>query len=156
MNFSNYLVSAEYPAVTRRILEEDLNGAPALFLQGMGGDIKPRRVAGEKRFRGGTFEDVEAVGGELAEDVRSVINEGLRPLGIDLKYGFKRVAVPLMQFDRETYERFAKDDQPEHRKKAAAYWLAQMAQGNPIPTTFDLNLSISAAFTRFPFHGNIR
>ena len=153
LNFSNYLVSAEYPAVTRGLLEKDLNGAPALFLQGMGGDIKPRRVAGEKRFRGGTFEDVDAVGAELAEDVRNVIHEGLRSLDIDLEYGFNRVAVPLMQFDRETYERFTGDDQPEHRKKAAAYWLEKMAQGKPIPTTFDLNLSILQLSNDFRFTG---
>ena len=153
LNFSNYLVSAEYPAVTRQLLEEDMNGAPALFLLGMAGDIKPRRVAGEKRFRGGTFEDVEAVGTELAGDVRNVVDQGLKPLDIDLKYGYKRVAVPLMQFDRETYERFTQEDQPKHRQNTARYWLEQMDKGNPIATTFDIDLSVLQLSPDFRFTG---
>ena len=153
LNFSNYLVSAEYPAVTRRLLETDMKGAPAIFLQGMGGDIKPRQVAGEKRFRAGTFEDVEIVGAELAQDVRQVINEGLKPLAMDLKYGFKRISVPLMQFGREEFERFNKEDQPQHRRLAAQHWLKQMDAGDPLPASQEHNLSILQLSPEFRFTG---
>ena len=153
LNFSNYLVSAEYPAVTRRLLEADMNGEPAIFLQGMGGDIKPRQVAGEKRFRAGTFEDVEIVGAELAQDVRRVIDKGLKLLPIDLKYGFKRVQVPLKKFDREVYERFKQEDQPQHRQNTAQFWLDQMDAGEKLPASQDLNLSILQLSPEFRFTG---
>jgi len=142
MNFSNYQVSAEYPAAARKILEAEMDGALAIFLQGMGGDIKPRRVAGEKRFRGGTFADVDAVGAQLAQEVKAVIDAGLKPLAVDLNTGFKRVAVPLMQFDRGVYERFGQPDQPEHRQKSARYWMDKLDKGEDLPQTQDLNLSI--------------
>ncbi len=45
MSFDNYLISAEYPGEARRALEANLDGAPAMFVQGIGGDVKPRQVA---------------------------------------------------------------------------------------------------------------
>jgi len=125
----------------------------SLFIQGMGGDIKPRRVAGETRFKGGTYEDVKTVGEELADDVHKIIKAGLRPLKIDLRYGFKRISIPLMDFSKDVYKRFSKDDQPEHRKKAAQHWLKKIESGEEIPKTLDMNLSIMELSPDFRFTG---
>ena len=89
MSHDNYLISAEYPGVTRRILEERFN-APALFLQGIAGDVKPARVAEENGFRSGNFADVEQVGAELAEDVLRIMDQGLRPLDINIRRAVDR------------------------------------------------------------------
>lgn len=143
MRYDNYLVSAEYPGVARRILEKDLGGAPALFLQGMAGDVKPRQVAEGNSFRSGTFEDIEIVGKELATDVNAVIKKGLRPLEIRIETALKRVAIPFNKtWDKKTYEKFAEKDAVEYRRVWANYWLKKLRAGEPIPESVDLTLSI--------------
>jgi len=143
MRYNNYLISAEFPGVARRILEKNLNGAPSLFLQGTAGDVKPRQVAIENGFRNGNFDDVEAVGTELADDVQKTIENGLTPLELNIKYAVKRFAIPFADgWTEETYRRYAGENEPEYRRVWARYWLKQIAKGAPIPKSLDLTLSI--------------
>ncbi len=143
MSHPNYLVSAEYPGAARNVLEERFDGAPALFVQGIGGDIKPKRVAGEDAFRSGTFEDVAAVGGELAADVVSVIENGLEPFEPAIRSSLDRFPLP---FDERWGERefgeFAKEGQAEHRRNWAKHWRDRLARGESIPKSMDITLSI--------------
>lgn len=142
MSHDNYHISAEYPGAARRILEQRL-GAPALFLQGTGGDVKPRRVAEEMSFRSGTFEDVEAVGAELAEDVMAIIRNGLEPLEVRLRSTLRRIPVPLAPgWDQSVYERYLAPDQPSYRQTWAELWLERIRAGEPVPKSIDVTLSI--------------
>lgn len=64
MGGDNRLVSADWPGVTQRMVEERIGGQ-AMFLQGCCGNINPR-------YRG-TFEEVERAGAEVAEAVIGAI-----------------------------------------------------------------------------------
>ncbi len=143
MSFDNYLVSAEYPGEARRALEKDLGGAPAMFVQGIGGDVKPRQVALETKFRSGSFDDVAAVGRELASDVTRIMGTGLEPLTILPRSSIARVPVPLASgWDEAAYRRLADGHEPEHRKYWARWWLGKIAKGEKLPTTVDITLAL--------------
>ncbi|WP_165227070.1 neutral/alkaline non-lysosomal ceramidase N-terminal domain-containing protein [Aquisphaera insulae] len=76
----NRKLSADYPGVTRRLVEAKLGGdAVCVFIQGGGGDINPLMMArGEDR--GGDFQVVERVGSRLADEVLEVLKGmGSRP-----------------------------------------------------------------------------
>ena len=142
MSHDNYLVSAEYPGVARRILEEQY-GVPALFLQGIGGDVKPRRVAGETAFRSGSYEDVEAVGAELAEDVAKTVEKGLAPLDISIRCALKRFPVPLATgWDETAWKGYTTEDHPLHRRIWGEWWLRKKRAGEPVPNTLSMTISI--------------
>ncbi|MCD4736636.1 MAG: neutral/alkaline non-lysosomal ceramidase N-terminal domain-containing protein, partial [Bacteroidales bacterium] len=124
MRYDNYLISAEFPGVARRILEEDLDGAPSLFLQGIAGDVKPRQVVDGNSFRSGNFDDIEEVGKELAADVKTTIKKGLKPLDIRIGTSLKRVALPFDKtWNEETYRRYARKEEAQYRRVWAEYWL---------------------------------
>ncbi|HWE36253.1 MAG TPA: hypothetical protein VG406_06745 [Isosphaeraceae bacterium] len=69
----NSKLSADYPGVMRRRVEEKLGGeSTCFFIQGGGGDINPLLMArGEDRA--GDFEVVERVGRRLADEVLDVL-----------------------------------------------------------------------------------
>ena len=143
MSYDNYLVSAEYPGVARRIIEKRLKGATSLFLQGIGGDVKPGRVALETRFRSGSFEDVAAVGSELADDVIRTIERGLSPMDCTLRSSLKRVPFPLDEgWNEAVYRDLVSDRQPEHRRRWAQMWLDTFERGKSIPRAVNLTLAL--------------
>jgi len=143
MSHPNYLVSAEYPGAARVILEKRFDGAPALFLQGIGGDIKPRRVAEENAFRSGTFGDVAAVGGELAADVLRTVDHGLEPLDPDIRTSLGRFPLPFDEsWGEEQFREFAKEGHSEFRRNWANIWLERLSRGETIPKSMDITLSI--------------
>ncbi|MFA6473225.1 MAG: neutral/alkaline non-lysosomal ceramidase N-terminal domain-containing protein [Candidatus Latescibacterota bacterium] len=142
MSHDNYLVSAEYPGAARRIIERHLE-APALFLQGISGDVKPRQVALEDSFRSGTYEDVEAVGAELAKDVFRILDSGLKPLDIRLRFALERFPVPLDPgWDEKMYHKYLDIKQPIHRKIWAEWWLDKINRGETVPREIPMTLSI--------------
>jgi hypothetical protein len=143
MRYDNYLISAEFPGVARRILEDDLDGAPSLFLQGIAGDVKPRQVVEGNGFRSGGFEDIEEVGKELAADVKKIIKKGLKPLDIKIGTSLKRVTLPFDKtWNEETYRRYADKEEAQYRRVWAEYWLKKLSQGESVPQSIDLTLSI--------------
>jgi len=143
MSHPNYLVSAEYPGVARRIIEQSLEDTPSLFIQGIGGDVKPAIVAGDDGFRSGTYDDVEAVGKELADDVKNTMNTRLEPLDIQLRTSLTRIPLPFADgWTEETFVRYSANEQSEFRRNWAHHWLDKINKGETIPTSMDLTLSI--------------
>ncbi len=141
MRDDNYLVSAEYPGAAGKIIEERL-GAPALFLQGAAGDVNPGRVAQGDIFRSGTFEDVDAVGAELAEDVFRTM-AGMQPLELRLRHAMRRFPVPLdPNWDEAAYQRYLGEEQPEHRRNWAEWRLEKIRSGEPAPREIPIAVSI--------------
>jgi hypothetical protein len=142
MSHDNYLVSAEFPGAAREIIEDRI-GAPALFLQGIGGDVKPRLVAEEETFRSGTFADVEAVGKELAGDVFRVLDEHMQPLGVSLRHALKRFPIPLAPgWDEAVYRNYLGEEHPPYRRAWAERWLENLRSGEPSPHELSMTLSI--------------
>ena len=143
MSHPNYLVSAEYPGAARGILEREFDGALALFIQGIGADVKPARVALDDSFRSGTFDDVASVGGELAEDVLAVFDKGLSPLDVGIRSAGMRFPLPFTDtWGEEMFRTYAGKDQSVFRQTWANMWLKKLANGEPVPSSMDLALSI--------------
>lgn len=90
------LVSADYPGVAQRRLNERFGTEGALFLQGAGGDTKPRYVAdGEERWRHGRWEEVEAAGRDVADAVIRLVEGGLPPHEPDLRCHYEETMWPM-------------------------------------------------------------
>ena len=143
MRYDNYLISAEYPGVARRLLEEDIDGAPTLFLQGTAGDVKPRQVAVADGFRSGTFDDIEIVGAELAADVKRTMAAGLGPLDISVRSALKRFPLPFDPgWGGHSFRRYAAENEAAYRRAWAELWLDRIAEGEPVPVSKDLTLAI--------------
>ena len=63
-------ISADYPGTAVRQLNRHFQTSGALFLQGAGGDTKPRQIAEkESHWRHGTWGEVEAAGKAVAEAI---------------------------------------------------------------------------------------
>lgn len=74
---SGYEISADYPGVAMRLVDQHLGSACSLFLQGVGGDSKPTVIAGENRWRVGDWNDIEAAGQTAASEVIELLERGL-------------------------------------------------------------------------------
>ena len=75
---SGFEISAEFPGVAMERLDEYLGVEAALFLQGAGGDAKPRAMhIHEDRWGTGTWDMVEEAGRTLADEAREAVHAGL-------------------------------------------------------------------------------
>ena len=75
---SGYEISAEYPGVAMKQLDEYLGTTYSIFLQGAGGDAKPSVIGkDEERWRIGTWDDVTKAGGMVANEVIGALEVGL-------------------------------------------------------------------------------
>ncbi|NLL82632.1 MAG: hypothetical protein GX230_00120 [Lentisphaerae bacterium] len=70
------IVSADYPGPAVRLLNEKYNTNGATFLQGAGGDSKPRTIARPDEWKRGDWADVEATGKIAADAVIAAIETG--------------------------------------------------------------------------------
>ncbi|MBP1994044.1 neutral/alkaline non-lysosomal ceramidase N-terminal domain-containing protein [Paenibacillus eucommiae] len=90
----NYL-SAEYCGAAMRSVESALGDeAPALFLQGCTGDVRPALINDEGRFFGGSVKEVNERADLLAEAVFEVLNRPLEQLEPCALAG-ERILLPL-------------------------------------------------------------
>ncbi len=136
-------VSAEYPGVAMRRLNDHYQTEGSLFLQGAGGDTKPRQVAqGEERWRHGTWEEMEEAGREVAEAVVTRIEEGLVPVEPDLRLARRTLRFPLADAPgRAELERVAQDPaEREARRRWAAAMLRRLDRHGHLPREVDLDL----------------
>ena len=143
MSYDNYLVSAEYPGVARQYLEESMDGALTLFLQGIGGDVKPIQVAEKDSFRSGDYTDVEVVGKELAGDVERILKTAMNPLDVSVASAVSRIDLP---FDNEwnvgAFDRYDSDGEPDYRRNWARRWKERLANGETTPQSLPLTLGL--------------
>lgn len=72
----NYLISADFPGVVRKALEDRNKGMTAVFLQGCGADIKPVATADNGRFKSCNFDELEKAGLSLAEEIEQCLENG--------------------------------------------------------------------------------
>ena len=71
----NYYISADYPGIVRRILEEWHPGLVPVFLQGCGADIKPYITADNGRFKSCNFAELEQASQSLAADIENCLDQ---------------------------------------------------------------------------------
>lgn len=140
---SGWEISAEYPGAAMRRLDEHFGRTCSLFVQGVGGDAKPRRIGeGFDRFQIGTWEMVEEVGDTLAREVLEVISGGLAQVAPALASAIIEVYWAMEQpLARDEYQAIADDEtQPPVRRAWARDLVASLDAGQEIPTSVELTL----------------
>jgi len=90
-------ISADYPGVAVDLLNKHFGIKNAIFLQGCGGDSKPRHIAdGENRWISNTdFKYVEAAGKSLADDVINTIQNNMEEFTPKLDYATSDIPFEL-------------------------------------------------------------
>ncbi len=66
-------IGTDYPGPARELLREKIPGCLPIFLQGCGGDVKPRNVTAERSFASGPLDVVYELGHELARAVMAAM-----------------------------------------------------------------------------------
>ncbi|MFP3903905.1 MAG: hypothetical protein ACLFWB_06635 [Armatimonadota bacterium] len=97
-----YLIGPDYPGFARQHIEGKIPGSTAVFLQGCGGDVKPRVVNAEKRFQGAEIAEVAEVGHEIARAVFGALCREPQPVGETLAAADVTAQLP---FDHQPTER---------------------------------------------------
>ena len=143
---SGHQISAEYPGVAMELLDDSLGGAGSLFLQGAGGDAKPRVTAEidayPPRFRPGTWEDVRIAGTMVADDMLRTLEAGLAPVEPDLRTCTLEMAWPMETLpDRAAYEAVLADpDADRTRRLWAEEKLALLSRGYRGPSSVPITV----------------
>ncbi len=126
----NYYISADYPGVVRRVLEEKNPGLTAVFLQGCGGDIKPYITADNGRFKSCNFDELEQAGTLLANKIQEYIEQPeWRIINPDFSTGYSDVKLYTEVWDPEKWNTILNNpDQPLYRKKSVEKILLDMKE----------------------------
>lgn len=92
----SFTLSANYPAVARKLVEERTGTHNAVFIQGCGGDINPRSS------------DHRQTGTELAVDVMQVLDTGLQKIEGDISFFMDTVNIPVKPWSADSVLQFKK------------------------------------------------
>jgi len=136
-------ISADYPGVVVRRLNRFFGTDGAIFLQGAGGDTKPRQIAvAEERWRQGTWSDVNAAGNEVAEAVMEAARASLAGTDDEIACSLLTIKWPLEKPPgRRFFEKLASDDAaPLGRKRWAADMLRSLDISGSVPTHADIQV----------------
>ena len=136
-------ISADYPGVAVAALNDRFHTEGAMFLQGAGGDTKPRQIAvREERWRPATWEEVEAAGLEVADAVSACVEAGLTPVAPELRIAQRSLHFPFAALPlRADLERYAHNPQErESRRLWAEEMLRLLNRTRTLPAGVDLGL----------------
>jgi len=123
--------SADFPGAACAALNRHFQTEGALFLQGAGGDAKPRRIrdAGDK-WRQNGWDDVEAVGSEIAGEVIAAVDRA-QPVAPDIRLALRDLELPLSRLpDKAELERVL---EPRQKKVWAAEMLRRLEFCGQLP-----------------------
>jgi hypothetical protein len=112
-----YLIGGDYPGFAQRIIEQLLPNAQAMFVQGCGGDVKPRNVGPDGRFQSGPLEAVERCGRQLADVVWSALNGSMQPVDGPITTRRADFELPLADPPTRAQAQAALDDSNPFRAK---------------------------------------
>lgn len=135
---ANHWISADYPGMVRKHLEERYNGMVAMFLQGCGADINPYFAAENGDFKSCSLEEVDQAGRDFADQIQQLMDKGSwRKIDVELQTSSSEVKLYSEVWDLERWEAIANDpEEPEYRVKAAKRVVDNMRSGvikNHIP-----------------------
>lgn len=127
---SGFEISADYPGVAMELLDAHLGKPAALFLQGTGGDAKPRVVGDGPRWRVGDWEDVRRSGSILAGEVTECLAAGLKPQTPAIRTAALEMAWPLQSArSRDEYAALAgKIEGPVTQLPLKQLWAARQVE----------------------------
>jgi hypothetical protein len=92
----SFTLSANYPSVARKLVEQRTGIYNAIFIQGCGGDINP------------VSSDHRQTGSELAADVMKVLDAGLQPIDGDISFFMDTVNIPVDPWSADSVLQFKK------------------------------------------------
>ena len=120
-------ISADYPGAAMKKLNAHFQTDGSLFLQGAGGETKPRHVAdGETRWRHGTWEEMEAAGAEVADAVIAQARQSLTKIAPDLRFMLQELQWPLAPVPPRAH--FAAALQNPDTSPSLQRWATEMLQ----------------------------
>lgn len=91
-----FLISADFPGAAAAEIDRLLGTTAAFFLQGAGGDAKASVIGrGLEEWRGGTWDDVGALGRMIASEIQGAISGGLRKIEPGLRTALVEINLPL-------------------------------------------------------------
>ena len=135
-------ISADYPGVAMQRLNAHFHTEGAMFLQGAGGDSKPRQIAvAEEYWRPGNWDEVEAAGAEVADAV--IQQTELLPITAPtLRATLQTLHFPLATLP--TREELAREAADPRARIERRYWaedmLAQLERDGQLPSAVALEL----------------
>ncbi|WP_371417051.1 hypothetical protein [Chitinophaga sp. XS-30] len=92
----SFTLSANYPAVARKLVEQRTGTDNAIFIQGCGGDINPRSS------------DHRETGTELGKDVLQGLDAGLQRIEGKISFHLDTVNIPVHPWSLDSVRRFKK------------------------------------------------
>jgi len=129
-----YVVSGEYMAYARQLLEAHEPGAVAMFLTGMGADSDPAPR--------GLLLDAKRHGLELAGAVIGVLGRPMRPVRGAFRLAYDEVDLPLAASPgRDQLEKDAQSKEIPVKLRAQGY-LKLVEAGQPLPNSIKLPVAV--------------
>jgi len=134
----DFAISAEFPGVACNLLDEYLGATASLFLQGTGGDSKPRNIieGTEWKWQAG-WEDAETTGRVLAHETRQCLEAGLIQVEPQVSTALLEMHWPLQApLDKAGYEAIvAEPDGGEVRLKWATRQIEKLEKYGALPAS---------------------
>jgi hypothetical protein len=129
-----YVVSGDYMAYARQLIEQHQPGAVAVFLTGMGADSDPAPR--------GRLLDAKRHGLELAGAVIGVVDRPMHPVRGEFKLAYDEVALPLAAPPgRPQLEQDAPSEDVSVKGRAEAY-LKRLDAGQSLPASVSLPIAV--------------
>ncbi len=133
-----YQISADYPGMATSLIDKHLGCECSLFLQGCGGDAKPRTLVQDGTFRGSPDGSDEA-GRIGAYDVMQALDRLAEAEPALAAESVEAVCEMARLPDRARLEELA-HDKDELRRECAKYQLRILDQGYDLPTAIPLTV----------------
>ncbi|MDD4298009.1 MAG: neutral/alkaline non-lysosomal ceramidase N-terminal domain-containing protein, partial [Ruminiclostridium sp.] len=139
----NYLISADYPGVVRKALEEWNNGMTAVFLQGCGADVKPSATADDGRFKSCNFDELEKAGISLADEIKKCLqSQNWRKIEADFSATATEVKLYSEIWDDEKWNAMLNDPNEAEYRKRAIERILEGKKENKIKNYFPYYISV--------------
>ncbi|MCP4645857.1 MAG: hypothetical protein GY851_35765 [bacterium] len=145
---SGWEISAEYPGVATRLLDEHLGATASMFLQGCGGDAKPLSIGrdGAEAWARGTWELMEEAGGIVANEVKQALANGLQPVEPHVRVASTEMhwalePTPPRSFFEDIVANTVADNRDRNVKFMwANHILKRLDRGDTLPTEMPLSM----------------
>jgi neutral ceramidase len=125
--------SADFPGAACAALNKHFKTEGALFLQGTGGDAKPRQIWSDgDKWKQGDWADVEAAGQEIARAVIAAADQA-QPIEPDLRVGLVDVEMPFGK--RPSRDDLQAVTEPRIRKSWAEEMLRRLDFSGTLPAS---------------------
>ena len=142
-------ISADYPGVACRLLDEHLGTTAAMFLQGCGGDANARPIGeGSDKWRRADWEILEQAGRQVTDEVLRTLDKGLKPVKPNLRSAITEMRLPLQKTPpRSEVEDVVNQTKPEARESNMRYqWatrqIEKLNRGEQLPTDVGTTLQV--------------